>query len=57
VYEEYDQAIKRVGAVRYFIMHCHGGVYVDLDFEALRPLDSLLAEEELVLGCPVPEWC
>ena len=24
----------------------HGGVYVDLDFEALRPLDNLLAGEE-----------
>lgn len=36
--------------MRYFIMHRHGGVYVDLDFEALRPLDNLLAGEELVLG-------
>jgi len=50
VYEGYDQAIKRADAVRYFIMHHHGGVYVDLDFEALRPLDNLLTGEELVLG-------
>jgi len=49
-FEGYDQAIKRADAVRYFIMHRYGGVYVDLDFEALRPLDRLLAGEDLVLG-------
>jgi mannosyltransferase OCH1-like enzyme len=50
IYKAYDQEIKRVDAVRYFIMHHYGGVYVDLDFEALRPIDGLLAGKEVVLG-------
>jgi len=50
VFEGYDQDIKRADAARYFIMHHFGGVYVDLDFEALRPLEGLLAGQRLVLG-------
>jgi hypothetical protein len=49
-YDAYVQPIKRVDAVRYLWMHHFGGVYADLDFECLRPLDPLLAERQLVLG-------
>lgn len=46
----YDEAEKHTPAVgqfrsdvaRYEILHRHGGVYVDADFECLRPLDELL---------------
>ena len=54
VYEGYDKEIKRVDAVRYFIMHYFGGVYADLDFEALRPLDDLLTGKQLVLAREPP---
>ena len=27
---------------RYFILDAYGGVYADLDFEALKPFDSLI---------------
>ena len=40
----------RVDAVRYFLRYHYGGVYADLDFEALKPLDALLVEKDLVLG-------
>lgn len=50
IYDNYPEHIQRVDAARYFIMHRCGGVYVDLDFECLRPLDSILSEEEVVLG-------
>jgi hypothetical protein len=50
VYDAYDVAIKRVDAVRYVWMKHVGGVYVDLDFECLRPLDGLLADRQLLLG-------
>ena len=40
----------RVDAVRYFILHHHGGVYIDLDFECLQPMDKLLKDKELLLG-------
>jgi mannosyltransferase OCH1-like enzyme len=49
-YDAYDHAISRVDAARYFLLHRHGGVYVDLDFESLRSLDGLLVGHSLVLG-------
>lgn len=49
-YDALDLPIKRADAARYFILQRHGGVYVDLDFECLRPLDELLAGHSLVLG-------
>lgn len=41
-YDAYDMNIKRVDSVRYFFLYNFGGVYADLDFESLRPLDLLL---------------
>ena len=49
-YDAYDHAISRVDAARYFLLHRHGGLYVDLDFECLRPIGALLASHSLVLG-------
>lgn len=54
IYDGYDEHIMRVDAVRYFILDHHGGVYVDLDFECLRPLDAHLKDKSLVLGCESP---
>jgi hypothetical protein len=60
VYDGYDRSIKRVDAVRYLWMHRVGGVYADLDFECLRPLDELVAGGGVVLGLEpaehVGEW-
>src|SRR5690348_15650039 len=50
IYDGYPKHIERVDAARYFLLHRHGGLYVDLDFECLRPIDELLAGRELVLG-------
>jgi len=50
VYDSYPEAIQRADAARYFILHHSGGVYLDLDFECLRPLDALLAGRQFVLG-------
>ncbi|KAK0468211.1 glycosyltransferase family 32 protein [Desarmillaria tabescens] len=35
--------IQRADAIRYFILHHFGGVYLDLDIGCKRPLDPLLA--------------
>ncbi len=40
----YDQHIKKVDAFRYFLLYRYGGMYVDLDFECFKPLDSLFKE-------------
>ncbi|MBD0361664.1 MAG: hypothetical protein ICV55_02580 [Coleofasciculus sp. C3-bin4] len=50
IYDSYENKICRVDAVRYFILSYYGGVFIDLDFECLRPLDELLNGKELVLG-------
>lgn len=41
-YESYDKEIKRADAIRYMFLYTYGGIYADLDFECLKPFDSLL---------------
>jgi len=50
VYDAYRHRIQRVDAIRYFILHHHGGVYVDMDIENRRPIDELIAGRELLFG-------
>ncbi len=50
VYRGYDRTIKRVDAARYLILQRLGGVFVDLDFVCLRPLEPLLDAPSLVIG-------
>jgi hypothetical protein len=51
VYDGYTEPIMRADAIRYFLLDQFGGLYVDLDFECLSPVDGLLDGHELVLGC------
>lgn len=53
VYDGYRYPIQRADAVRYFILHHYGGVYMDLDIGCVRPMDSLL-RFDLVLPQTVP---
>jgi glycosyltransferase involved in cell wall biosynthesis len=57
IYDGYPQPIYRVDAVRYFWLHHFGGVYIDLDFECLAPIDSLIAEQSLVLSLEPAAHC
>ena len=41
-YDNYRHWICRVDAAKYFILNAYGGVYLDLDIERVRPIDSLL---------------
>jgi hypothetical protein len=50
IFDAYPEAICRADAIRYFLLRHYGGVYADLDFEALEPLDTLLEGEAAVLG-------
>lgn len=56
LYDGYPHPIQRVDMVRYLILHTHGGLFVDLDFEALRPLDPHLAGD-CVFGAEPAENC
>ncbi len=49
-YDNYAFNIQRADSVRYFILYRYGGVYVDLDFECLRSIESLLRGKECVFG-------
>jgi mannosyltransferase OCH1-like enzyme len=46
VYDSYDKNINRVDAVRYFYLFHYGGIYVDMDFECLKPVDNLLKQNK-----------
>lgn len=48
LYDRYPLPIQRVDAVRYFILYHFGGLYVDLDFFAIKPVDQLF-EKKCVL--------
>ncbi|MGQ9371117.1 glycosyltransferase [Azospirillum sp. ST 5-10] len=50
VYDGYAEPIRRADAARYLILKRMGGLYVDLDFEALKPIDSLLDGPSLAIG-------
>lgn len=50
VYRAYPREIMRVDAVRYFLLHHYGGVYIDLDFECLQAMDPLLTGRTLLFG-------
>ncbi|KAI0750745.1 nucleotide-diphospho-sugar transferase [Daedaleopsis nitida] len=41
-YDGYTYPIQRADAIRYFVLHHYGGVYIDLDMGCLRRMDPLL---------------
>ncbi|KAI0322482.1 nucleotide-diphospho-sugar transferase [Amylostereum chailletii] len=41
-FDSYPYPIQRADAIRYFILHHYGGVYLDLDIGCLRRVDPLL---------------
>src|SRR5207244_4182175 len=52
LYDRYRHRIQRVDAVRYFLLYRHGGVYLDMDIECLRPIDDLIAGKPSTRTCP-----
>lgn len=46
-YENFPKNIMRADIIRYLILHKHGGLYLDLDYEMLKRFD--LVHHELVL--------
>jgi len=50
LYDNYESAIFRADVMRYFVLHRYGGVYADLDMDALRPLDNWTVNYNCVLS-------
>lgn len=42
IYCKYKHNIQRWDAIRYLILHKIGGMYVDFDYESIKPMDELL---------------
>ncbi len=55
LYDGYTSNIKKADAIRYFILHKYGGLYVDCDFECLKPFDSIITENKKCLLGLEPE--
>ena len=47
-YDAFPYNIQRCDAVRYMFLYVHGGIYMDLDFEILYPLDELFTSDAQV---------
>lgn len=48
-YDSYLENIRRADAMRYVILYEYGGIYVDLDMESLRPLNSIVRKYSCIL--------
>ena len=40
-YDNYKHSIQRADAIRYMWLYIHGGIYIDLDYQLLKPLHDL----------------
>lgn len=50
-YDAYPKNIQRADAIRYLLLQTYGGLYVDLDFECLKPeFVSLLEDVDFMAG-------
>lgn len=57
VYDGYKAHIQRVDAVRYFILYKYGGFFIDMDFECLTNMESLLGNSKCVFGKEPERHC
>jgi len=47
-WESYPSVVQRADALRYFVLHKYGGVFLDMDLFCRHPLDPLMAHLEAV---------
>lgn len=50
IYDNLPSPIERADCARYFYMLQYGGVYVDLDFESLKPIEPLLEKVQVAVS-------
>lgn len=48
-YDNLDEGIKKLDAMRYVYMHLYGGVYTDMDIDVSRPIDQFLNGRQIIL--------
>ena len=47
-YDNFPYNIQRADAIRYMFLYIYGGLYIDMDFEILNPLDELFVSDNEV---------
>ena len=50
IYDGYVVGIQKADAIRYFLLHYYGGLYVDLDYECLKNIEPLLDDYDIVFS-------
>ena len=55
MYDSFPKNIMRVDAIRYYLLYTYGGIYADLDFECVARMDSLVANQTIIIGQEPPE--
>ncbi len=53
-YNSYRYDVQRWDAIRYLILYSCGGLYVDLDYDCLEPIDPLLEGSSCCFGIEPP---
>lgn len=56
-YDSYPENIQRVDAVRYFVIYKLGGLFIDLDFECIENIESLILNKECVFALEPEAHC
>ena len=56
-YHSFPHNVQRWDAIRYLILYKIGGLYVDLDYECLEPLETLLEDKTCCFGLDPEEHC
>ncbi|MDR2057980.1 MAG: glycosyl transferase [Dysgonamonadaceae bacterium] len=49
-YQNFPFNVQRWDAIRYLILYKYGGVYADMDYECIDPLDTLLGDSTCCMG-------
>jgi len=49
-YYEFPYDVQRWDSIRYLILYHFGGLYVDMDYECIEPIDSLLDDSTCCMG-------
>lgn len=42
--------IQRADAIRYIVLYLYGGIYLDLDYQAIKPFDKIILEKDKEVG-------
>jgi inositol phosphorylceramide mannosyltransferase catalytic subunit len=50
VYDSYSKHIQRIDMFRYLVVNRYGGLYVDMDMQCFKPIDTLLKDHSCIFS-------